>query len=124
MKPFRLDEYLQNPSRKVVTRDGKPVRIICTDAKGDYPVVGLVSKNDKNLEDVETFNKYGKYLEKQTDERDLFFSPEKREGWVNIYRNVEGNVITSVIVYDTKEKAEKVKDNFGYLGTIHIEWEE
>lgn len=29
---FDLEEYLADPSRKVVTRDGKQVRIICTDA--------------------------------------------------------------------------------------------
>ena len=43
MKQFNLDEYLKNPSRKVVTRDGKNVRIVCTDKKGnDYPVVALI----------------------------------------------------------------------------------
>lgn len=35
MRPFNLKEYLANPSRKVITRGGKPVRIICTDFK-DY----------------------------------------------------------------------------------------
>ena len=43
MKQFNLDEYLQNPSRPVVTRDGRPVRIICTDAnREETPVVALV----------------------------------------------------------------------------------
>ena len=31
MKRFNLQEYRINPSRKAVTRDGHPVRIICTD---------------------------------------------------------------------------------------------
>ena len=31
MKQFSLEEYLANPSKKVVTRDGRNVRIICTD---------------------------------------------------------------------------------------------
>ena len=30
MKQFDLQEYLKNPSRKVATRDGRDVRIICT----------------------------------------------------------------------------------------------
>lgn len=43
MKPFNLEEYLKNPSRKVVTRDGRNVRIICTDFDNpDYPVVGEI----------------------------------------------------------------------------------
>ena len=33
MKPFNLKTYLENPSRKVITRDGRPVRIISTNAK-------------------------------------------------------------------------------------------
>ena len=42
MRPFNLDEYLKNPKLKVTTRDGKDVRIICTNAKGTrFPVVAL-----------------------------------------------------------------------------------
>lgn len=33
MKQFNLEEYLKNPKRKVVTRDGRDVRVICTDRK-------------------------------------------------------------------------------------------
>lgn len=40
MKQFNLDEYLANPSRKVVTRDGRNVRIRCTDRKSEeQPIV-------------------------------------------------------------------------------------
>ena len=49
MKQFSLEEYLKNPSRKVVTKDGKSVRIICTDAKGICPVVGLVAYENYEL---------------------------------------------------------------------------
>ena len=43
MKQFNLEEYLKNPSKKIVTRDGSPVRIICTDRKDlDAPIVALV----------------------------------------------------------------------------------
>ena len=122
MKQFSLKEHLANPSRKVITRDGRPARIICTNTKGKYPVVALVETDDREI--TYDFNAEGKFLDDKEDNRDLFFASEKREGWVNIYRNGEGNIITSVRVYDKKEKAEKAKDNFGYLGTIHIEWED
>ena len=122
MKQFSLKEHLANPSRKVVTRDGRPARIICTNTKGKYPVVALVETDDREI--TYDFNAEGKYLDGDEDDRDLFFASEKREGWVNIYRNGEGNIITSVRVYDKKEKAEKAKENFGYLGTTHIEWED
>ena len=37
---FNLEEYLANPNRKVMTRNGDPVRIICTDRKDlDFPIM-------------------------------------------------------------------------------------
>ena len=40
MKQFSLEEYLNNPSKKVVTRDGRDTRIICTDfGNPDFPVI-------------------------------------------------------------------------------------
>ena len=121
MKPFNIKEYNDNPSRKVVTRDGRPVRIIYTDVKGDYPVVGLILKNEY-IEDVETFNKDGKYLERQTDERDLFFAPEKKLGWINVYK--EGSKNTRSAIFDTKEEATRFASREDYVDTIRIEWEE
>lgn len=51
MKQFNLEEYLKNPSRKVVTRDGRSVRIICTDRVSEkgYPLVALVMKDGHEL---------------------------------------------------------------------------
>lgn len=49
MEPFDLQEYLKNPSRKVITRGGKNARIICTDAISENPIIALVLKStDKN----------------------------------------------------------------------------
>lgn len=49
MKQFNLQEYLKNPSRKVITRGGKNARIICTDAISENPIIALVLKStDKN----------------------------------------------------------------------------
>ena len=47
MEQFSLEKYLANPSRKVVTRSGHSVRIICTDRKAfqaepSRKVIGLV----------------------------------------------------------------------------------
>ena len=44
MKEFNLNEYLKNPSQKVVTRDGRVVRIVCTDVKGEYPILVYIEK--------------------------------------------------------------------------------
>ena len=50
MKPFSLEEYLKNPSRKVVTRDGRNVTIHCTNYDASQPIIaeieeGIFNKN-------------------------------------------------------------------------------
>ena len=86
MKEFNLDEYLKNPSQKVITKDGKSVRIICTDAKQDYPVIGLLSLDDKS-ETTVYYKKNGRWLADNQDYWDLFFAPIKEKGWVAVYKN-------------------------------------
>ena len=39
-KPFNIDEA--KAGAKVVTRDGRPARIVCWDAKGKYPIIALL----------------------------------------------------------------------------------
>ena len=122
MKPFNLKEYLKNPSKKLVTKEGKTVkRILCTDARGGYPVIALVDCGD--YDSAFSYTKDGKHIEYKPSSSDLFFAPEKHEGWINIYEYGRGKYITSEIVYTNKEDAIKDK-NKNYLTTIKIEWEE
>ena len=53
MRQFNLEEYLVNPSKKVVTRDGRSARIICTDAKGKFPIIALVEKDNGQTEKLQ-----------------------------------------------------------------------
>ena len=46
-------------SKPFQTRDGRKARIICTDKKGDYPIVALVESNGS--EDVLSYTKKGFY---------------------------------------------------------------
>ena len=46
MKPFNLKEYLKNPSRKVVTRDGRNVKIHCTNYIGEQQIIAQVEGHD------------------------------------------------------------------------------
>ena len=51
MEQFNLEKYLKNPYRKVVTRGGRAVRIVCTDRKFEflnvqYPVMALIKGFD------------------------------------------------------------------------------
>ena len=123
MKEFNLDEYLKDPSQKVITKDGKSVRIICTDAKQDYPVIGLLSLDDKS-ETTVYYKKNGRWLADNQDEWDLFFAPVKKEGWVNILDITRTNCISRI--YNTKEEAETIGKGCKsvYIATIKIEWEE
>ena len=125
MKEFNLDEYLKDPSQKVITKDGKSVRIICTDAKQDYPVIGLLSLDDKS-ETTVYYKKNGRWLADNQDEWDLFFAPIKREGWINVYKGVIENHLPYVgqKVYKSKEEAIKNKCSDCYFTTLKIEWEE
>lgn len=73
MKQFSLDKYLENPSRKVVTRSGHNVRILCTDQRGNMPIVALVEF--ETLDGVQMFYSDGKNESHR--EYDLFFADEE-----------------------------------------------
>ena len=126
MKQFTLKEYLENPSREVVTRNGLPVRIICTDAKDTFPIIGLV-KGYCGTEYANRFKENGEHTDNYSHIKspfDLFFAPIKKEGWVNLYYNVCGTVSTDTTVFPTKEFAQASRKYQHYIDTVHIEWEE
>lgn len=125
MKQFNLDEYLKNPSRKIVTREGKNVRIVCTDKKGnDYPVVALIEW--EKTEEACDYTKDGCLNDGRTTEYDLFFAPETHEGWINVYCDTDtGTTSFGAVLYASREEAEKVgKPDDYYAATAKIEWEE
>lgn len=125
MEQFSLEKYLANPSRKVVTRDGRPVRIICTDMKSyNEKIVGLIP-SDTGIESIVTWTQQGKQYLNMDTPNDLFFAPEKHEGYINVYRNRDGGRTYAGAVYDSQEDAEKRKViDENYVTTIKIEWEE
>ena len=124
MKPFNLEEYLTNPSKKVVTREGKPARIICTDARGEYPVIALIEHYQETLDVTFSFTKDGKWCTDGTNSnKDLFFELEKHEGWVNVYKSGI-NWSLGASIWQTEEEAKKWVGAADYVTTIKIEWEE
>ena len=120
MKEFNLEEYLKDPSRKVVTMNGDSVRIICTDRLGEFPIIGLV-RTDK-VEKVTSYMNNGHVLRDVPSEGDLFFAPERKEGWVNVYRQDDRQLCGNV--YNTESEAKLHSRSSGYLATAKIEWEE
>ena len=118
MKAFSLEEYLKNPSKKVVTKEGKKVRIICTDARGNYPIVALIEEG--YYDNALSYTKDGKLYAGETNLYDLYFAPEKHEGWVNVYRCLDDMMCGSVFATeeDAKHNAKTA------IATVKIEWEE
>ena len=124
MKAFNLKEYLENPERKVVTRDGRPVRIICTDRKGldVKPIVALITLPNGD-EVIKTFWDNGIETAGSEDINDLFFAPTKYTDYINLYR--DESVYFLGAVYTSEEYAKNIaRGNDQYITTIKIEWEE
>lgn len=126
MESFNLKKYLENPGRKILTGAGIPVRIICTNRKSENcPIVALTKDR---IDDIEYANYYtidGKWNIDGNNLMDLFFAPEKKEGWINLYKNSINRTYLKTSVFETKEEAEKYRRaNDGSIATIKIEWEE
>lgn len=140
MKQFNLQEYLAHPERKVVTRDGRPVRIICTDRKGldVKPIVALITLPNCD-EIVKCFWADGIDTAGSEDKNDLFFAPTKHEGWINLpalLPEEQGDLPHpfKTPVFETEAKAKmareniercriKIEDNAHYY-SVKIEWME
>ena len=122
MKPFNIEEYLKNPSRKLVTRSGKKVtRLFYTDIESIFPITAIIEDND-NRKFTRTYTKEGTYYEdKSKHSDDLFFDSMKREGWINLYHDSFNEPHWLSKVYTSEEEA-KI-DAHGTLTTIKIEWE-
>ena len=124
MKEFSLEEYLKNPNREIVTRDGRKVRILCTDRKGldVKPIVALITLPNCD-EIVKCFWSEGIETAGSEDKNDLFFAPSKHTDYINLYR--DESVYFLGAVYTSEEYAKNIaKGNDQYITTIKIEWEE
>lgn len=123
MKPFSIKEHLEHPDWKVVTREGKPVRILCTDLDdNDYPVAAATKNRH-----VDRYTADGLFQAGKETKYDLFFASKKHEGWVIIVkRPFTDSFELSPEIYDTKEAAERVWEaNPGIkCSIVKIEWEE
>lgn len=127
MKQFNLKEYLKNPSRRVVTRDGRTVKIYCTDYI-DKCSLFVIAKIEGNAYSC-SFREDGRFGDYKETDNDLFFATEKHEGWINIYQGKDGP-ITGNVVFASKEEAEESKKHCCgftkdlYITSVKIEWEE
>ena len=117
-----LEEYLKNPDRHIVTRKGIDAKIICTDGSNKtYPIFALIQNEEGK--DVLSYTNEGMNTEGYKSSFDLFFAPEKKEGWINLFKI--NSTLTIGEVYNTKEEAKAaVVSSLVYISTVKVEWEE
>lgn len=82
MTQFSLEKWLQDKNRKVVTRDGKEVKIVCWNVKGLFPILALLEGDGK--EDLKKGEEYPCSYKidgtcPATESYDLFFADEEEE---------------------------------------------
>lgn len=126
MKQFSLEGYLKNPDRKLITRDGRNVRIICTDRRNDDRddtriILALVMENGREF--VYSYYPNGKHCASKESQVDLFFEPTKKTGWINLY-DLRGKIVCGVVYASEKAARGQIDPNKSYITTIPIEWEE
>lgn len=122
MKQFNLDEFKKNLSQKVVTRDGRSVRIICTDAKNEFPIITLITNDDKEV--LMDYNNNGKVSPDEITDLDLFFEPIKKEGWVNLFKDEELPFVNGDVYKSEKDAKEAAIDEPDFIASVKISWEE
>ena len=126
IKPFSLEAA--KAGKPVCTRDGRKARIICFDRKGKQPIIALIIQ-DNGEEFIENYHLSGRFNVDDTFENDgdLMMLPEKKEGWVNVYRDCDGaNITKDDNIYSSKEAAmasAQVIDRDNYVATTIINWE-
>lgn len=105
--------------KPVQTRDGRPVRLICTNKKGDFPLVGLVLKNNGD-EEVITFSNNGLYYENGPEcISDLVNVPERKERWLNVYPPD-----TCVAPFEKSRYDADVRASSHRIGVLHLVYED
>lgn len=122
MKAFDIEAAKKGA--RVVTRDGRPARIVCFDRKfPDFPILAIIGENEDCFFDYTTD---GKLYKEEENESDLFLTTTHHEGWTNVYRFDDGKV-GAMLVKPTEEEAKAIisKDKgLTYLATVKINWEE
>lgn len=122
MKPFSLDEHIKNPTKRVITRDGRSARIICADFNNkNYPVIVEV----EGMEGPVSVTREGRHMSSSIDNNlDIFFDSKKHEGWMNVYKfSMPSGDYKGSFIWPTEEEAKSAADS-DPVATVKIEWEE
>ena len=122
-KPFDLEAA--KAGAPVMTRDGRPARILAFDLKADeYPIAAAIESYDGESEGIRTYTEYGKY-DNTVDEHDndLVMALVKHRMWANIHKSNDSYTLTGC--HKTEESARWCGQPCStYITTVPIEWEE
>lgn len=101
------------------TRDGYPVRLLCVDGPGRYPVVGIF------LDEIETWTSSGSWSFNDPIFDLIEVKPKIRvERWINIVKYDDGEI--NLYDYDTMQSAKEIdKYTSGTIlaHALHFVWE-
>ena len=125
LKPFDIEAA--KSGKPVYTRDGRKARIICFDVNNDKPIVAVICCKDGKETYPYTFYPNGLNMDNNVfSNTDLMMLPEKKDGWINICRNLNTNKteLDTKDIYNTKEEALQNLSSMTYVTTVKIEWEE
>ena len=123
MRKFNLEEA--KAGKPVVTRTGRPVRILCWDAKGIDPIIGLIELDTTSC--VCTYNESGSFYENLESDRDLFMKSEKKEGYIffelsEVYKKT--GTIETFGMFETFEDAAELANSYNNPIISKITWKE
>lgn len=115
MRPFDKNSYLRG--EEVITRDGRPVRILCTDRKtvdgNNNAIVALVYDKKENSEYLYVYNQQGRYRNTANEDcnLDLFMKPcTKTFNYAIIKAN---GIVTSTVLFEDANNIQKyIKENY------------
>ena len=110
-KPF-------DPTKPCQTRSGDPVKILTTDAKGNFPIY---YQNERTKAVVATFAN-GLMWNGGTGPSDLINIPQKLVCWVNIHKGVVGLGFV-MLTHATEADAREHSNDPDYIETRKIEVE-
>ena len=125
LKTFDLEAA--KSGKPVCTRDGRKARIICYDRQSDhgFPLVVLVENTGAEKdEDIRCYRLNGATAEPSYD---LMMSPERHEGWVNVFNHGNNDTYVGNIIFPTEKLAKEAASRMNgvkYIATVKIEWEE
>lgn len=100
------------------TRDGKPVRILCTDRRNfEYTVIALIP-NEDGTERAATYTEKGESIPNSATDTDLIEVPEEHE--IHVLKFTDGSMTMQLSKALSKSDLERWKASPFYLGVTKI----